>query len=231
MVNYNYINIHSHFVHKRGIEIISLDQNGLAPGNEKPENRDISILQSSDAAYFSSGIHPMHAAHAELNTEIFSDPRCVAVGECGLDKHIDVPLPHQLEIFEKQIALSEDLKLPLILHCVKAWNETEQARKRLEPKQTWIFHGFRKTSLLEKVLRSNVMVSIGTAVLYDLKLQGIIPNIPDDMLLLETDDDDQHSIAEVYSRVAELRQISVEQLQQLINVNFRHVFTRFTGNF
>lgn len=230
MVNYNYINIHSHFVHKTGIEIISLDQNGLAPGNGKSENRAIPILQSPDMAYFSSGIHPMHAVEAELNTEIFRNPRCLAVGECGLDKHIDVPLPDQLEIFEKQIAFSEAVKLPLILHCVKAWNETEQTRKKLKPKQTWIFHGFRKTNLLENVLRSNVMVSIGTAILYDLKLQEIISSIPDDMLFLETDDDDQHSIADVYARIAELKQISVEQLQQLMNVNFKRVFTRFTDN-
>ncbi len=154
------------------------------------------------------------------------NPYCLTIGECGLDKLIPIPLPDQLDCFEMQIRLSEQYELPLILHCVKAWNEVIQVRRKMNPKQTWIFHGFRKTTLLESVLTEGLMVSIGTAVLHDQKLQEVIPQIPGDRLFLETDSDAVHGIDEIYEKVAELRGVSVEKLSEIIEENFRRVFRK-----
>lgn len=184
-----------------------------------------------DDHVFTAGIHPKEAREYlhEISCiqELANDPRCLGLGECGLDKVIDVPMTAQYDALKAQIEISETHALPLILHCVKAWNEILEIRKALQPKQTWIFHGFRKTGLLPGVLKEGLMISIGTAVLYDRKLQEIVPLIPDNRLFLETDDDPDHSIEEVYAKVAGLKKIPIEKLQEKIFANFLLEFPKW----
>jgi len=184
-----------------------------------------------DDHVFTTGIHPKEAreylhgiSHIQ---ELAKDPRCLGIGECGLDKVIDVPMAAQYDALKAQIEISEAHSLPLILHCVKAWNEILEVRKALRPQQRWIFHGFRKTGLLPGVLKEGLIISIGTAVLYDRKLQEIVPLIPDNRLFLETDDDPDHSIEEVYAKVAGLKKIPVEELQEKIFANFLLEFPKW----
>lgn len=175
---------------------------------------------------FSYGIHPKNVLENDFREDILLHPDCVAVGEAGLDKLIDVPMEAQIAAFEMQVLLSEKHRLPLILHCVKAWNEVVQVRRKLRPEQRWIFHGFRKTALLESVLAEGLMVSIGTAVLYDRKLQQTVAEIPDNRLFLETDSDAEHGIEEVYEKVAALKVIPVEALAQKIEQNLLELLRR-----
>ncbi|MDD2983385.1 MAG: TatD family hydrolase [Crocinitomicaceae bacterium] len=208
-----FINIHTHLLHHQDIEILNLE--------------DAKELGSS----FSAGIHPNQAHHLELDYDVLvknsSHENCLAIGECGLDKIISTPFHVQTLVFKKQIELSERENLPLILHCVKAWNEVLLVKKEMKANQTWIFHGFRKTALLESVLENKLMVSIGTPLLYDLKLQEIFPKIPLEKLFLETDSDDRFSIEEVYKKAAELKGIPLAVLKNQILENFKRVFTKF----
>ncbi len=68
----------------------------------------------------SAGVHPYHASGIEdalpALRELLSSPRCVALGECGLDYHADVDREVQREAFELQLALARELGLPLELH-------------------------------------------------------------------------------------------------------------------
>ncbi|MEB0160917.1 TatD family hydrolase, partial [Pseudomonas sp. AH2 (2023)] len=66
--------------------------------------------------YFSAGIHPQDSLRIIDFASLLPEPGCLAVGECGLDKIIDLPLPDQLHAFEAQINLSEQYELPLVLH-------------------------------------------------------------------------------------------------------------------
>ncbi len=207
-----FVNIHTHFDQSHGIFIL----------NGKPK-KDLYAL-------YSIGNHPNEALIHEFNFEKFdyeiSQPNCVAIGECGLDKNISVPLETQISLFNKQIELSEKYELPLIIHCVKAWNEILAIIKEQKPKQTWIYHGFRKSNLVESVLVSGCYISIGTAIIYDQKLQQAIQNIPLEKLFLETDDDTSHSIQEVYESVARLKNVSINDLQEQILKNFALVFRK-----
>ena len=155
-----------------------------------------------------------------------SQPNCVAIGECGLDKNITIPIETQISLFKQQIAISEKFELPLIIHCVKSWNETLVIKKELKPNQPWIYHGFRKSNLVESVLDSGCYISIGTAIIYDQKLQQIIQNIPLEKIFLETDDDTSHSIQEVYEAVAKIKNISIDELSKQILENFSLVFKK-----
>jgi TatD DNase family protein len=181
--------------------------------------------------WFSDGIHPWDAGKVDgISTELansWTQPNCLAVGEIGLDKLTDVPFDQQLIIFEQQIEQSEKLGLPVILHCVKAWNEVAQVRKRLKPAQPWIFHGFRKAALLDSVLQEGLLISIGTAILWDEKLQQILPEIPNDKLLLETDSDENYRIEDVYRKVAQLKSLTLPALEKQLLDNFKNTFHKW----
>lgn len=208
-----FINIHTHFQTGKPVEIINAHE----------------IL--SDQPAVSVGIHPKDIGKTapDLNEleRLIKMQNCIAIGECGLDKIIDIPMESQITIFKMQLALAGKFQLPVILHCVKTWNEVLEIKKQLNLSVPVIFHGFRKTGILQSVLDAGLMISIGTAVLYDQKLQEIIPLIPDNRLLLETDSDPDHSIEEVYLKTAELKGISLPALQELIFKNFRKNFPKW----
>lgn len=183
-------------------------------------------------SYFHSiGIHPWEAAEFDekevkhvLKQSI--NQQTVAIGECGLDRLKDPNLLIQIPIFEKQIELSEELGLPLIIHCVKAWNELAELKKKYNPRQPWIFHGFAKSGIVKQVISSGMMISLGAGIINHQKRKEIVEKIPTNRLLLETDDAEME-IKEIYEAVAELKKISLYDLQNQVNTNFKNTFTKW----
>ncbi|MDE6368228.1 MAG: TatD family hydrolase, partial [Muribaculaceae bacterium] len=105
-----------------------------------------------DKGYFSVGIHPWSTENMDENTldqamDLVADKaknqRAVAIGECGVDRLRGANVDFQIQIFKKHIELSERLKLPLIIHAVRANDIILRLKKELQPKQLWIIHGFR----------------------------------------------------------------------------------------
>jgi len=95
-------------------------------------------------------------------TEIATDPRIVAIGETGIDKLKGPSYDIQIPVFEKHIALSESLKKPLIIHCVKAWDELIRVRRQSQPSQPWIIHGYRSNpELTKRLIKEGFMFSVG----------------------------------------------------------------------
>jgi TatD DNase family protein len=167
------------------------------------------------------------ASNEATSDEVFKHKNCLAIGEIGLDKNLSISLDKQIQNFIKQVFISEKYKLPIILHCVKSWNEISRIRKELNPKQPWIFHGFRKTNLVNDVLNSGLSISIGTAVLWDKKLQDCIQSIPIERLFLETDDDEKHTIKEVYQKLALIKNISLQTLEKQLIINTKNTFQKW----
>jgi TatD DNase family protein len=207
-----YINIHTHFITGRQIEVVSRTFNDVLP------------------EYFSFGIHPWEIDKWENKLAVFDSylllKGCLAVGEIGLDKLKGPEINKQIEIFKRQILLSEEFHLPVILHCVKSWNELKVLKRELNPKQTWIFHGFTKSSLTEEVLKEGIYISIGKAILTSSTLQSALKNIPLNRLFLETDDA-ECAIEEIYAKVSELKNIPLSELQSQLEENFKNVFTKW----
>lgn len=201
------INLHTHHTSNHGLEIV----------NSPTEN----------ATYYSYGVAPFEINQKNFEPNKLDNNQCIAIGEIGLDKQIQVPIYEQLECFKKQLTYSEKLNLPVIIHCVKAYNELIQLKKEIKPTQPWIIHGFRKTNLCDILINNGFYLSIGTAVLYDEKLQKTITNIPNNRLFLETDNDQTHTIEEVYACVASLKEISLLDLKDIIKTNFINTFKRW----
>lgn len=176
---------------------------------------------------FSAGIHPKDITENwksdfEEIKKITSDKNCIAVGECGLDGLITVDEKVQNEIFQAHLSWAEEIRKPVIIHCVRRFSQILHFKKAEIP---LIIHGFnKKETIAEELLNAGFYLSFGKAALESLSLQKIIRMIPIDRLFLETDNSD-FSIQDLYEKVAEVRSVSVENLlnQMWENLdNIRH---------
>lgn len=179
---------------------------------------------------FSIGIHPWFINKENIDKELLiiekklQHKNCYAVGECGLDKITETDFELQKTVFIKQVLLSEKYKKPLIIHCVKSYQEIMQLKNTLKPIQIWILHGFHKNlQVAQSLLKNDVILSFGAAIINNKKLQEVITGIPINNILLETDNA-KIEIKEIYQKVANLKNIEVLELQQKIKENFTKIF-------
>ena len=148
----------------------------------------------------------------------------MALGECGLDKRIDIDIALQIEVFEKQIALAEQYQKAIVLHLVSAFDELIEIKKRLKISVPMIIHGFSKSEQLAKQLIENgFYLSFGKYLLRNPELKNVFENIPNDKFFLETDTIDE-SIEDVYKIASEYKKITILEMQEIINTNFETVF-------
>lgn len=181
---------------------------------------------------FSIGIHPWFVNEDKIEEALLSveeklqEENCFALGECGLDKVTTAAFELQQFVFKKQIGLSEKYKKPLIIHCVRAFQEIIEIKKEAKPKQIWILHGFHQNiQIAESLLKNGCILSFGAAIIYSKKLQEVVLEIPLISILLETDNA-EIEIQAIYQKVAEIRKIEVAELQQQIHQNFKNIFKR-----
>lgn len=155
-----------------------------------------------------------------LLTEALFDPSVIALGEAGLDKNIETSLSLQTEVFIEQVKLSEDFRKPLIIHCVKAWDELLAVKKELNPQMPWVIHGFRGNgALAEQLIRKGFFLSFG-AKFNPEALRVAWP----DYMLLETDDSDI-LIEDVYVEVANALDLSIDLLVLTLRNKVKEVFS------
>lgn len=181
---------------------------------------------------FSIGIHPWDASEGLKSLpfieKIIQEKGCVAIGETGLDRIQGPDLSVQDWLFRKHIELSETYQLPLIIHCVRCWNELKLIRRELQPKQYWIYHGISKASLMQEILSEGFIVSIGARVLSNEKLQEAVKMIPFEQMLIETDDS-LVPIERIYHIIAELKGIPTSELKAILAHNFKRIFSRWNN--
>jgi TatD DNase family protein len=181
---------------------------------------------------FSIGIHPWYLKLANVEKELLfieeklQDKNCFAIGECGLDKVAETGIELQKSIFRKQLQLSEKYKKPVIIHCVRSFQEIIELKKELKPTQIWILHGFQKNlQVAESLFKNGIVMSFGAAIIHHKKLQNVVSEIPIGSILLETDASEV-CIQDIYKKVAALKNMEVEVLQQKIAQNFKRIFKK-----
>ena len=180
--------------------------------------------------YYSIGIHPWYIDETRLQNDLqiieekLQLKECLALGECGLDKRIEVPMALQIEVFEKQIALAEKHQKPLVLHLVAAFDELIEIKKRLKISVPIVIHGFSKSEQLAKQLIDNgFYLSFGKYLLRNKEMETVFKHIPNDKFFLETDTIEE-TLEEVYQKAALCKTISVEELQKMVEKNWETVF-------
>lgn len=173
---------------------------------------------------FSAGIHP-NSISGNMDEkflwlkEIAQDKNCVAIGECGLDGLIEVDEKLQEEFFLRQILLANEIKKPLIIHCVRRFSRLIYFQKFA--KVPMIIHGFNKRKTIGLDLQKHeFFLSFGKSVLYNVNLQEFLKEFPTEKLFLETDSAD-FTIEILYEKVASIKHLNVEELTQIIQQNLQ----------
>ncbi len=182
---------------------------------------------------FTIGIHPWYSEDIDIDSQLLllqgliKRNNVIAVGEIGLDKHRGAPIEKQIELFENQVLIAEKDHKPVIIHCVRAWSELLESRKRLKPTTPWAIHGFRGQSEIAKLLiNSGIYLSFGPETLNASEgLQEAIRTVPLDRLFIETDDADV-SLKYLYTTVSKIKSITYRDLDEQINYNFAEFFKR-----
>ena len=176
--------------------------------------------------FFSAGIHPKSLSDGLEKQliwlqEISVAENCVAIGECGLDGLIDVDEESQEKAFQAQIEIANSVKKPLIIHCVKRFSQLLKFRKM--SKVPMIVHGFNKRKTIgDDLLKNGLCLSFGKSVLYNVNLQDFVKHLPIEKLFLETDSAD-FEIKELYQKVADLRNMRLEDLSKKIKNNLKNL--------
>jgi TatD DNase family protein len=175
---------------------------------------------------YSIGIHPQDIDVNNLEQQFLWMKgmmlhNCFAIGECGLDSLVSIDQKIQEEVFLRQIRMANEVRKPMIIHCVRKFYQVISFKKKAE--QPMIIHGFnKKHQIAEDLLANNFYLSFGKAVLYNLSLQDILKNTPLDKFFLETDNED-FNIEELYGKVSEIKGISLEQLNEQILENLETI--------
>lgn len=171
----------------------------------------------------SVGIHPWDAAGADADSLCEALGRAQAVGEIGLD-YLHPDREAQRRLFEQQLELAETAGMPVVLHCVKAFEPmmTLLGRFRL---RAVIFHGFiGSPQQAARAVAAGYYLSFGPRSLRSPRTVQALATVPSERLFLETDDDPT-PIESVYAEAARLLGLSLDRLRETLYTNYLRIFT------
>ena len=179
----------------------------------------------SGVRYASIGLHPWFLSQSSFMedktalVDALSRKEIIAIGEAGLDKLCNTDWDLQMDAFLLQAELAAKRNMPLIIHCVKAHNEMMALKRKLNPVNAWIIHGFRgKPELAERYIQAGFYLSIGA------KFNAAsIPSIPLHRMFIETDESPL-PVEQTYNQVAEVLSISTDTLMSNMRQNADKVF-------
>lgn len=184
--------------------VVKMVTSGVTP-EDWDETRD--MTRRFAEVEFAWGIHPwfvplgedgpareeLDRAYARLRTA--RDHGAVAVGEIGLDKRIDAPtMEDQVGVFEEQLAIADELGLPVVVHCRGAFNEVLHVLRATRPlERGGLVHAFSGSlEVAEEFMRLGFSFSLGRSLTYrnSRKRETVLRKIYPDRFLLETDSPD-----------------------------------------
>lgn len=196
------IDIHTHNRNRKDCAILNCD------------------IKDIDSLPCSIGIHPWDID--SLWQEKFNDisecakkENIAAIGECGFDfLKSSASLELQTDVFKAHIEISELTEKPLLIHLVKGIEHLINIAGSTPHKQVWIIHGFRgKPEQAQQLLSHGLYLSFGNRF-----NEKSVKTTPIERILIETDESTEE-IENTYKRIAEIKDIAMEQLCQQISEN------------
>lgn len=208
------------------------------------------IAESHDNVWCSVGIHPHEAGNEPdaCNIEAIraaaDHPKCVAIGEAGLDYFYDHGRPdQQAASFRAQIAVARELGLPIIVHSRDA---DEDMADILEGEMqrgafTGVMHCFSSgAALAERALAVGFYISFSGILTFkkSTDLQAIAADVPLDRILVETDSpylaptphrgkpNEPAFTAYTLEKLAEIRGFSVAEMADITRRNTQNLFSK-----
>lgn len=188
---------------------------------------DLAVLYP-DFIIPSFGLHPWYISKkndnwlSEIRQYLHKFPFS-CVGECGLDRLKAPTEEGQYDVFVKQLALAKEFNRPINIHALKAEELFNDLWHEMPPK--FLLHSFGGSlDFLQKALKHGAYISLSPSVLKRKNAFDIIKSIPSDRLLTESDAPYQSTyeqISEFISALAQIKNISQQQLTSIIYNNFQ----------
>lgn len=196
-----------------------------------------SLAEKYPYFYFTAGYHPENLENIPTDyldkiQEFLKHPKCLALGEIGLDYHWDIPRDLQKKIFIQQIELSKKLDVPVIVHDREAHGDTMEILKKYKPKG--LLHCFSgSVEMLKEVLKLGMSISLGGVVTFKNARHSVecAEYVPMDKLLLETDSpylspvpnrgkrNDSRNIVYVAEKIAEIKGLTTQEVLDITAEN------------
>ena len=222
----------------------------IIPGAD-PKNlkRAVEIAQNYDDVYFAVGVHPYDAQNYDEGflEEFIKHEKCVAVGECGLDyyrlegdeKSKEDEKNLQKKVFISQIELAKRYKKPLIVHIRDASRDSKELLLKHDAKAVGgVLHCYNADEELLSLAEGGFYFGIGGVITFKnaKKLVNVLPKIPQDKLLLETDGPYLTPVPHrgerneplyttfVASKISQLLDISVDEIGDITTTNAIKLF-------
>ncbi len=201
------------------------------------------LLEKYDFIYGAVGIHPHHAvALKKLQAKLYqmlTHNKIVALGEIGLDYHYEnSPREIQKEVFQYQLTLARQKKLPVIIHSREAMKDTLKILKQQEIHQG-VMHCFSGTKKDMKIcLDMGLYISLAGTLTFpkSSKLDEIASSVPLERLVVETDSpylapqpmrgkrNQPAFVKYVIQKISFLKGISENNLSQITSQNAKKLF-------
>jgi TatD DNase family protein len=206
--------------------------------------RSVALAGQERGVWASVGLHPHEVAKAredafERLKALAQEPRVVAIGECGLDFYRDLsPRDQQREWFERQLALANQFALPLVIHVRDAMDETLDRLERAAPVRGGTMHCWSgDATQAKRAVALGFKLGFGGTLTYGVPAyEDSARAVPDEALLLETDApylvpepkdvkrNEPALLARVRTRLAALRGVSEERIDELTTENAARLF-------
>jgi len=203
------IDTHCHLDDSRYVEDLEqvlkrAKQNGVGkfiiPGAD-PQTLEcaVEIAEKYEAVSFAVGVHPYDAQHYDrvFLEKFVTHPKCVAIGECGLDyfrlpeskEESEAEKQRQKEIFIDQILWAKAEKKPLIVHIREASADALALLQKYAGEEGGVLHCYNADESLLKLASKNFYYGIGGVLTFKnaKKLINVYPKIPQEKLIIETD--------------------------------------------
>lgn len=250
------IDSHAHLDEERFDEdreelIKSLKENAISyvinPSSDMETSRRVVELSNKyDNIFAAVGIHPHDAEgfkEEDLDElrELSKDERVVAIGEIGLDYYYDnSPREIQKEVFRKQLQLSHELDLPVIIHTRDAMGDTYDILKEFEGHVRGVMHCYTGSiEMAEKFMKLGFYISIAGPVTFKnaVNVREMAKQIPLERLLIETDSpylapvpnrgkrNDPTNVRYVADMLANLKEIQIDKIIEHSRENTVELFS------
>jgi TatD DNase family protein len=206
------------------------------------------IAAENPEVWCSVGTHPHHAhEEPEITTaelvRLASHPRCVAIGEAGLDYHYPGDYPAQATGFRRHIAAARETGLPLVIHAREADDDIatildEETGQGAFP---FILHCFSSgLELARRGLALGGYISFSGILTFKNApiIQQVATEAPADRILVETDapylapipyrgkSNEPSYVMHTAQKLAELRGVSLAEISDTTTDNFFRLFTK-----
>jgi len=159
----------------------------------------LGLAKRFDHVYATVGVHPHYADQStdrsevvQVMQELAADPKVVALGEMGLDKHYsDPPMADQRRVFAWQLEVAQGLVKPIVIHNREATDDVlTMIRDSGIAGERFVFHCFTGSDHeLDAILELGTMVSFTGIVTFSnaKSLADSAARVPADRLMVETD--------------------------------------------